>query len=730
MLGSTLFLALGVIALEISSPASASFDTITQLELTGYEPLAAPVVGKDGAFYGTTTFGGAMNLGTLYRAGTDGAITTLANLDTSTGYRPQGELVQGPDGTWYGTATNGGEFNYGTIFKLTPAGQLVRMYSFNGADGAYPFAGLCFGADGALYGGTEIGGTNNDGVLFKITTDGSLTVLRSFDSTVTGPFPIYPLTLAADGSLYGTTSDGGRHGFGTVFKYTAGGQFSVVVNMTKDNQYPSSPLTIGPDGNFYGTAAKGSTLGTLGGTIFKLTPNGTLTVIAGFKYPPRVSRYDSGPAGRLALAPDGNFYGVTTNSISFRAARDAELYRVTPSGKLAKMKAFWYAAGYVGPIPGVVVGTDGAVYGGFTYGSRSGGGELYRMTLDGNYSQFAEFGQCPLGCGLSSLPTVGADGALYGMTDSASLYRVTGGVYQAVAPAASRRISKPSALTRGPDGNFYGVDGYGGSNGVGSIFRITPNGHLTELAAFNSADGSVPEAAPTFGPDGALYGATWIGGTNASGVIYKLSNPTARSTASMALTILNSVSPTAGTAIVEPLTLASDGNFYGTTCWIGTNQIGIIFRMTPAGAMTTLGSTTLASSPLKPGPDGALYGLSQGGGTANAGTIFRVGLDGSVQTLFSFDGVTTGSMPNGDFVLGSDGILYGVTVAGGSGTGLVFQYDLNGQTFTVLDVYPYTANPQLNGLMQTVDGQFYTTAGSTLSWQQSAAYGAVYRWVP
>jgi len=728
VLGAAALVAFGVAAGAISLPAFASFDTIAQLELTGYDPLAVPTVGKDGAFYGTTSYGGAMNHGTIYRVSANGVVTTLADLDTSIGLSPKGELVQGPDGSWYGTAVYGGDANLGTIFKLTPAGQLIRLHSFSGLDGAYPLAGLCFGADGALYGVTSSGGITNHGELFKITTDGSLTGLHSFDEALLGGYPSYTLTLAPDGSLYGTTNGGGSSGYGTVFKYTTDGQFSQVVSMTDAIAEPSSPLTIGPDGNFYGTTAKGSTRKTLNGTIYKVTPSGTLTMIAGFLYPTKASRYGGGPAGRLALGPDGNFYGITTNNLLYSQGRDAELYRVTPSGALTKLKAFWYEQGYVAAIPGVVFGPDGAIYGGITAGGSTGGGELYRMTLDGSYSDFADFAQCSLGCGMSSVPTLGADGALYGMTDSATLYRVSGGAYQAIATFTEAQVTKPSKLTLGLDGNLYGVGEHGGKSGNGSVFRVTATGKITTLASFDYTNGTIPDAPPVFGPDGALYGGTLGGGTSYGGVLYKLSNPTASSSASMVLTVLDNLSTATGTGIIEPLTLAADGNFYGTTLWGGASDFGIVFRLTPSGVMTTLGSTNLTFSPLKSGPDGALYGLSQAGGSADEGTIFRVGLDGSVQTLFSFDGITTGGVPNGDFVISGTGILYGVTESGGSGTGLVFQFDLSSQTFTVLDVYPFTVNPKLNGLTQTIDGQFYATAGVIDA--QSLGYGALYRWVP
>src|ERR1022692_1743954 len=152
-----------------------------------------------------------------------------------------GPLVQGPDGNFYGTNGGGGANGFGTVFKITPAGSLTTLHSFSGAEGSTasvsPIGGLARGTDGNFYGTTACGGAGGVGTVFKITPEGSLTILHSF---------------------------GG-----------AGGPFASLDSM--DGAYPLGALALGNDGNFYGTTRDAGPQGTGWGTVFRITPTGTLT---------------------------------------------------------------------------------------------------------------------------------------------------------------------------------------------------------------------------------------------------------------------------------------------------------------------------------------------------------------------------------------------------------------------------------------------------------------------
>lgn len=213
----------------------------------GASPLAGLALGIDGNFYGTTQFGGAatgtvapcgeFGCGTAFKITPEGKLTTLHSFDYTDGYSPEALLLQATDGDFYGTTPMGGEFGAGTVFKITPEGELTTLHSFctqvnneeNCTDGNDSTAGLVQATDGDFYGTTTAGGAHGYGSIFKITPEGALTTLHSFcaglnveGSCIDGSAPSAALIQATNGTLYGTTSTGGAHGDGTIFSLSVG----------------------------------------------------------------------------------------------------------------------------------------------------------------------------------------------------------------------------------------------------------------------------------------------------------------------------------------------------------------------------------------------------------------------------------------------------------------------------------------------------------------------------
>jgi uncharacterized repeat protein (TIGR03803 family) len=353
----------------------------------GAVPTGGLVQATDGNFYGTTNEGGTngsngcggIGCGTVFKITPTGALTTLHSFDQMDGQGgPFAGLVQATDKNFYGTTLNGGE-GFGTVFKITPDGTLTTLHEFAGTDGEEPFAGLVQAADGNLYGATVGGETFADnGTVFKITPTGALTTLHLFAGYPTeGRRPSAGLIQATDGNLYGTTSDGGggngcgASGCGTVFKITPGGMLTTVYSFCSqsgcpDGNSPLAGLVQATDGNFYGTTSGGHVVP---GTVFKITPSGTLTTLYSFCSQSGCSDGFEPHAG-LIQATDGNFYGTTNsggaNPNGCGGSGCGTVFKITPSGTLTTLYSFCSQSGCSDgyhPRAGLIQATDGNFYG-------------------------------------------------------------------------------------------------------------------------------------------------------------------------------------------------------------------------------------------------------------------------------------------------------------------------------------------------------------------------------
>jgi uncharacterized repeat protein (TIGR03803 family) len=198
----------------------------------GIDPVAGLIQGLDGNFYGTTYSGGGSHPadGTVFKMTPAGMLTTppFHSFGGTDGANPEADLVQGLDGNFYGTTKGGGAGSRpgnGTIFKMTPAGVMTTppWHSFANSDGSEPMSGLVQATDGNFYGTTFSVSNQGTGSIFKITPAGVLMTLHIFSlSRPNGRLPIGGLVQATDGNFYGTTSAGGKNGYGTVFKLSVG----------------------------------------------------------------------------------------------------------------------------------------------------------------------------------------------------------------------------------------------------------------------------------------------------------------------------------------------------------------------------------------------------------------------------------------------------------------------------------------------------------------------------
>jgi uncharacterized repeat protein (TIGR03803 family) len=359
-------------------------------------------LGNDGNFYGTTFFGGITNslqlngtdrngMGTIFRATTNGTITTISMFTFTNGMCPSSGLTLGNDGNFYGTTHFGGITNStdsdggGTVFKVTTNGDLTSLARFSSTYGPEP-NGLTLGSDGKLYGTTYSGGfalyqgfpESNYGTVFKATTNGFLGTLDSFNGSGTGALPTAPPAEGPDGNYYGTTTSGGYSEDGAIYKFGPSGPISMVASFSVfTGAVPKTGLTLGPDGNFYGTTYSGGSIYVGNqyynylGTLFQVGTNGTLKILVNFAF-----TNGAYPNTRLTLGSDGYFYGSTSGGGMTNSANTNGLgtvFRVTTNGILTTLA---YQASSA-----LTLGPDGRFYGVTSMGTNYPNGAIFRLLL-------------------------------------------------------------------------------------------------------------------------------------------------------------------------------------------------------------------------------------------------------------------------------------------------------------------------------------------------------------
>jgi len=443
-------------------------------------------------------------------------------------------------------------------------------------------ASIVQGVDGNFYGAANSGGTFGEGDIFKVTPDGTLSEVYAFCTTLgnctDGRFPS-GLAVGADGNFYGITGSGGARDFGSLFKLTPDGTLTTVYSFCPNpgcfqGQVPTGALALGTDGNFYGTTQIGGFPGH--GIVFKITPTGTLTTLHVFC---KLQNCPDGanPAAGLVLARDGTFYGTTTHG---GANGQGTIFRIGPTGNFTTLHSFCTQTNCTdGQFPNgpLVVTFDGNIFGaagGGGTGSLNGSpaGLIYELTAGGTYSTIYNFcvqTNCQDGIDTQDI-TLGADGRLYGVTQS------------------------------------------GGFTNNGTIFRLTMTGVLTRLHSFRNTDGRIPQSAVVESTDGSFYGTTNIGGVydkkncqqQGCGTVYRMA-------------------PVGSKPFVK--TVTPGGHVADSVIILGNNLTGttsVSFHGT-AASFTVVSATEITATV----PSGATTGTIQvatPSGTLNSNVVYRV----------------------------------------------------------------------------------------------------------
>ncbi len=388
----------------------------------------------------------------------------------------------------------------------------------------------------------------------------------------------------------------------------------------------------GSDGYFYGTAEYGGTNGGYG-TVLKVNTNGALTTLYSFPG----ANDGAYPQAGLVQGSDGYFYG-TTSGLGPSGDGYGTVFKINTDGVLTNLVSFDSNNG-ANPEAGLVQGRKGYFYGTTYAGGTNGWGSVFKISTTGALT---------------------------------TLYSFTG---------ANDGGSPTARLVQGSDGYFYGTAEYGGTNGYGTVFKMSTNGALTSLYSFpDSNNGVNPVAGLVQGSDGYFYGTTSARASPCCaydfyGTVFQISTTGV---------LTNLYSFTGGNDGANPraaLVQGSDGCFYGTTYWGGTyTNYGMVFKISTTVALTPLYSFTGGNDGANPqaglvqGSDGNFYGTTENGGTYGSGTVFEINTNGALTSLYCFTGGDDGAYPEAGLVQGSDGNFYGTTYGGGrNGNGTVFR---------------------------------------------------------
>lgn len=369
----------------------------------------------------------------------------------------------------------------------------------------------------------------------------TFSVPHSFGGGTDGGFSRSALVLDSAGNLYGTTSGGNGAGIGSVFKLTPGGSETVLFNFTGQGDVGFDPyggVTLDPQGNLYGATFYGGNSLNNAGTIFQITPSGQMTTLYSFPGAP------GNPEGGVIRDTNGNLYGVTVSVTCDASTGCGDLFEVQPSGEEITLHTFGLTGGD-GKTP-----TAGLLLVGNTlYGTTAGGGAFgFGTVFDYNLT--------------TSVETV--------------FYSFTGGQNDGSEPGYG-------ALIQDTAGNLYGTTTTGGHFKLGTVFKVNPATQV-ETVLYNftgGTDGQYPYGGLVQDSQGSLYGTTYQGGNEAAacgisgcGAVFKL-------VASGQLTVLYNFSGDDGENPWSSLVFDAAGDLYGTTNAGGANGFGNVFKLTP-----------------------------------------------------------------------------------------------------------------------------------------------------
>jgi uncharacterized repeat protein (TIGR03803 family) len=368
----------------------------------------------------------------------------------------------------------------------------------------------------------------------------TFTVLYNFTGGSDGGYPYGGLIQDANGNLYGTTSAGGASNYGTVFKVTPTGTETVLYSFAggSDGKYPYAGVILDSEGNVYGTTYQGGASND--GTVFKVNASGGESVLHSFT---GGTTDGCNPGSGLIFDSQGNLYGDTQLC---GASNYGTVFEVTPAGQETVLHSF--AAGMTDgaePFYGSLLLNNGYLYGVTQHGGTGNGcnlncGVLFKLSMSGTLTVLHSFANSPDGSFPFGTPVMDAEGSIYGTTEA------------------------------------------GDQDELGIVWKMNRNGTETILHSFfgGAEDGAAPEGGVVLDSQGGaavggnLYGTSEAGGASGNGIVYKLSK-------AGELTILHSFAGPEGEWPFDSLVRDAQGNLYGTASGGGSGSSGTVWKLTP-----------------------------------------------------------------------------------------------------------------------------------------------------
>jgi uncharacterized protein (TIGR02145 family) len=677
-------------------------------------------------FYGMTSKGGEYDAGTIFK--TDGSGNNFTSIYDFVAYEGMGvpsALCQAVNGKLYGLTRgdipgNGEPNNFGVLFEWDPAtNNYIKMLDFNGANGAIPYGSLVQAANGKLYGMTTQGGTANGGVIFE--WDPVFKVYsKILDCDVEkGYIPHGSLVVASNGMLYGMISNGGKYGAGVIFEVdpntdTYAKKFDF--RWIEDGARPFGSLVEANDGMLYGMTRSGGTHGK--GVIFKWNPiSDTYTKIHEF------NKMEDGmePRGSLVQANNGKLYGIASGGIYGFNTMESRitygvLFELDPITNSYSKKLDFNGIDIVGnPQGSLILANNGKLYGGSNY-------VLFEWNpITDTYTKISDQG-----------------GSLT-QADNGKIY----GTYWGIEPAKSNVIFEFDPATniyvkklnfnwaengKCPYGNLvqadnkklYGTAVLGGAADYGVLLEWDPqNSTLTKKFDFDiNATGYEPYGSLIFARNGKLYGMANMSGHGAGGVLYEWHPVTNTYTIKLVLDWR-----TMGGLPNGSLIQADNDKLYGMTSKGGWLNYGLLFEWDPVSEAYSRklefdggGYGRNPQGSLIQANNGKLYGMTEYGGINDLGVLFEWDLvnDTCIKKV-DFNGAENGRFPVGSLTQNNNGKLYGMTQNGGvNDYGVLFEWDPYTNAFIKLLDFNGTEKGSIpkGSLLQAQNGNLYGMTSS------------------